>query len=165
MFQVVQAYNIQPQDLFVMLKREASRVVDTLSCSNKQYYINLHPTKDSSVAGVLWLLIFCGMSQMRRRTEANPRRVDTEEKKTSIILSLQVLKLVTFSCYWAANISLSRNWMSILTSSTMMETMIRFTLCNCETAGLHTEGLCLFVWCGGNGNAWLFRKERGRELW
>jgi hypothetical protein len=68
---------------------------------------------------------------MRRRREANPRRVDTE-KKNSIILSLRVLKLVTFSCYRAANISLSQNWMSILTSSTMMETMIRFTLSNCE---------------------------------
>lgn len=87
------------------------------------------------------------MSQMRRRREANPRRVDTEgkkKKKTSIILSLRVLKLMTFSCYSAANISLSQNWMSILTSSTMMEALIRFTLCNCETAGLHTESLCLF---------------------
>jgi len=109
-------------------------VADTLSCSNKQYYINLsvHPTKDSSVPGLLWLLIFCGLQEMRRWREANPRRVDIEEKKTSLILSLRVLKLVTFSCYWAANISLSQNWMSILTSSTMMETMIRFTVSNCE---------------------------------
>lgn len=123
-------------------------MADTLSCSSKQYYINLHSTTDISVAGMLWLLIFCDLYEMQRRREARPRRVDTEEKKTSIILSLRVLKLVTFSCYWAANISLSQNWMSILTSTTMMETMIRFTLSNCENCTVPYRRP-LFVWCGG----------------
>jgi hypothetical protein len=46
----------------------------------------------------------------------------------------------------------------------MMETMIRFTLCNCEncTATYRRPFVCL-AW--GDENAWLFRKERERELW
>jgi len=84
------------------------------------------------------------MSQMRRRREANPRRVGTEAKKKFDHFVTASIKTRDISCYWAANISLSQNWMSILTSSTMMETLIRFTLCNSETAGFHTEGLCLF---------------------
>ena len=77
-----------------------------------------------------------------------PRPVNTWKKKKTIILSLQVLKPVTFLYYWPANISLSQNWMSTFPSSAMLATMIRFSLCNCENC---TDPFWkpLFVWCRG----------------
>ena len=109
----------------------------------------------------------CWFSAVCRRCDAEEKPTLVElvqkQKKNSIILLLRVLKLVTFhvtgqqiflfpriGCPYLLHRLWWKPWLDLLSATVKLQ-------------GSIPKAFVCLVW--GNGNVWLFRKERGRELW
>lgn len=132
----------------MLKKSEASRVADTFSCSNEQYYINLHPTQDSILVGGYR---DCWFSAVRKRCDAEVKRtlIELVQKKKLPsfchceyysswhfhITGQQIFLFPRIGCPYLLHRLWWKPWLDLLSATA-------------KIARLHTEGL-LFVWRGG----------------